>query len=319
MGAGEFFRRIPIPICGLALGATSLDRFLWYTFPDVYAFNVFALISFAIVMLFTARIVTDHKGILKDIETPALFGVLPTYTMTLMLLSAYVSDHAGGIAGDAAFLVWIGAVAASFVIMAFFVKRAFFGFSMDKVLPSWVIVFVGYVVAAATSSSFGTEDIGRILFWSGFIGYFVMLPLLLYRTLIFRKIPAPLVPTLAIFAAPVNLCIVGCLTVYGGIPDGPAGIALTVLTVMGVASYAAVIGYLPVMLNRKFSPSFAAMTFPLVISASSFYKLAEAHSIADNGIMPILLYVTLAIAVLIVAYVLIRYIMFLTAAAKGTP
>jgi len=319
MGAREFLKKIPIPICGLSLGSASLDRFLWYTYPDVYVFNIFALISFMIVVLFTARIITDHKGILKDIETPSLFGVLPTYTMSLMLLSAYAEDHIGGMIGEISFFIWIGAIITSFVFMAFFVRRAFLGFSMEKVFPSWVIIFVGYVVASVTSPPFGMEELGRTIFWVGFTGYLVMLPLLLYRVMIFRKIPAPLVPTIAILAAPVNLCIVGCLTAYGGIPDGPAGMALTLLTVLGVISYAAVVAYLPIMLNRKFAPSFAAMTFPLVISASSFFKLSEAHGIADDGIIQPLLYVTLAIALFIVLYVLLRYVVFLIGAAKAAP
>jgi exfoliative toxin A/B len=296
-----------VPICGLSLGLASLDRFLWYYHGNAYTLNVFAWFSFAIAILFTLRIFADGKGILKDIEAPAVFAVLPTYTMTLLLLTAYVKDHFGGIAGDVSFCVWIGAVAASYVIMFFFVKRFFLKFSMEKVFPSWIIIFVGYVVASTTSPSFGMESLGQILFWSGFIGYLLLLPLLAYRTLIFRKTPEPLVPQAAIFTAPVNLCIVGCLTVYAVPPEA----AVHILTVMGVISYAAVMCYLPIMLNRKFYPSFAALTFPLVISAVSFHRLGMYYGISSNDAFGILQGATVIVAIAVVVYVLIRYLMFL--------
>ena len=315
MGAKEFLRKIPVPICGLSLGLASLDRFLWYCYDDIYVFNIFALFAFLIAGLFTMRVIIDAKGIINDIRNPGTFGVLATYTMTLLLLSAYIEDHVGGIAGDAAFLVWAGAIIMSYVFMAFFVKNALLRFSMEKVLPSWVIIFVGYVVASVTSPSFGMEELGRIIFWSGFIGYMLLLPLISYRTIIVRKIPEAMVPQIAIFAAPVNLCIVGCLMAFGG---APPEMAIAVLTVLGVISYTAVIGYLPVMLNRRFYPSFSALTFPLVISAASFYYLGIYYGLTSD-VFSVLQAATVIIAAAVVVYVLIRYIIFLYQAARSAP
>jgi exfoliative toxin A/B len=315
MGVRQFLTKVPVPICGLSLGLASLDRFLWYNYNDAYTFNIFALFSFAIAILFTLRIFADRRGILRDIESPAVFAVLPTYTMTLFLLTAYVEDHIGGIAGGVSFVIWAGAVIASFVMMIFFVKRFFLRFSIEKVFPSWIVIFVGYVVASVTSPSFGAEEIGRILFWSGLIGYLSLTPLLAYRTVIVRKIPEPLVPQTAIFTAPVNLCIVGCLTVYAAPPE----MVVHVLTVLGVMTYAVVIAYLPIMLNRKFYPSFAALTFPLAISAVSFHKLGVYYGISSNDVFSILQITTAVIAIAVVVYVLIGYAAFLYRAGRPRP
>jgi len=309
----QFVSKVPVPICGLSLGLASLDRFLWYNHGDVYTFNIFALFSFMIAILFTLRIFTDAKGILRDIEGPAVFAVLPTYTMTLILLAAYVKDHAGGVAGDISFIVWMGAVIASYALLFVFIKRFVFKFGIEKVFPGWFVIFIGYVVASVTSASFGTETLGQVLFWSGIAGYAAMLPLLLYRTLIVRNIPAPLVPQIAIFAAPANLCAVGCLTVYAVPPE----IVIYILTVMGVISYVAVLCYLPIMLRRKFHPSFAALTFPMVISAVSFYRLGIYYGISANGVFAVLQGMTTVIAATLVICVLIAYIVFLYGAAKA--
>jgi exfoliative toxin A/B len=320
MSIKEFIKKIPVPICGLSLGLASLGRFLSITYADVYTINIFMLFAFVIAGLFTVRIFMDHKGILKDISASAVFGVLPTYTMTLILLSEYVKVHFGGIVGDIAFAIWLSAIAASFVIMFFFVRKFVFGFTIDKAVPSWAIIFIGYVVASVTSPAFGMQSLGHALFWIGIVGCLIMLPLLIYRVLV-HKLPEPLVPNVAILAAPANLCIVGCLAAYGATPSDPlpdaAGLVLLLLAVIGVIMYAAVICYLPIMLNRKFYPSFSGLTFPLVISAVSFQRLTEYFELSSDGALHVILVITACIAIAVVTYVFIRYLMFLYGTAKS--
>jgi len=310
----EFISKIPVPVCGLSLGLASLDRFFWYYYGDIYTFNIFALFAFIIAAMFTIRLIIDIKGVIKDVQTPAVFGVVPTYTMTLMLLAAYAKDHVGGIVGDVALVIWLSAIAASFVLMVIFIRKAFFSFSMDRVFPSWVIIFVGYVVASVTSPSFGMENLGRIIFWSGFFGYLFIIPVIAYRTVRIRM-PESLVPQIAIITAPANLCVVGCMAAYGNDPTGATAVAFTIVAVMGLISYAAVMAYMPVLLNRRFYPSFAALTFPLVISATAFYKLGEYYGVS-SGIYDIILKIMIAAAILIVVYVLIRYTMYFYKTAK---
>ncbi|MCL2143641.1 MAG: TDT family transporter [Methanomassiliicoccaceae archaeon] len=311
MRVREFISKVPVPVCGLSLGLACLDTFLSANY-DIYSMNIFMLLSFVLVMLFTVRMLTDRRGVLKDIENPAAFSVLPTYTMTLMLMSAYVKGTAGGIAGDIAEAIWFLAMIASFVIMFFFVKRFLFNFSLEKVFPGWIIIFVGYVVASVTSPAFGMEDLGKILFWAGLAGYLIMMPLTAYR--VFRKgMPEPLLPSIAIFAAPVNLCVVGCLSAF----DAPPEIILMILAVLGVISYAAVICYLPAMLGTKFYPSYSCLTFPFVISAVSFFRLGNYYDIPSDGLLAVLQQTTVAIAAILVVYVLVRYVMFFYRTARG--
>jgi len=303
MSVKQFIKSTPVPICGLSLGLASLDRFFSEHYSDMYHFGICALFAFVIVLLFTFRIIIDGKGIKKDLENPAVFAVLPTYTMTLMLLSAHAAQYIGIIAQG----IWISAIIASFVMMFFFIKRFILRFRIENVFPSWVIIFVGYVVASVTSPAFGMEWLGKLLFWSGFIGYLSILPIAAYRVLFVKGIPESLVPQAAIFAAPVNLCIVGCLTIY---ENAPPEIVLSLLVILSITSYAAVMLYLPIMLNRRFYPSYAALTFPLVISAVSFHMLGEHYGLSGD-LFNVLQMTVAAIAVIIVVYVLIRYSVFM--------
>lgn len=308
----QFLSRIPIPICGLALGMASLDLLLSRTY-EFYEYSVLALLSFFLAVLFTLRIVADPRGIAKDLENSAIFGVLPTYTMTLMLLSTY----AHGLIGDIALGIWLASIAASFVFMFFFVKRFFFDFSIEKVFPAWVVIFVGYVVASVTSPEFGMQELGKILFWSGFTGCLTILPLAIYRVLKVRKIPESLLPSITIIAAPANLATVGCLTAFG---DAPPEIALAVVASIGIVCYVAVLIYMPVMLkNTTFYPSYAAFTFPVVIASVSLYRLGDFYGWSSNGVFVFVRETAVLIAVLIVLYVLIRYLVFLYRTARGPP
>jgi exfoliative toxin A/B len=97
------------------------------------------------------------------------------------------------------------------------------------------------------------------------------------------------------------------LTIYG---NAPPEIVLSLLVILGIASYAAVMAYLPTMLNRRFYPSYAALTFPLVISAVSFHMLGEHYGLSGD-LFNVLQMTVAAIAVIIVVYVLIRYSVFM--------
>ena len=309
MNARQFLTKIPVPVCGLALGMASLDLFLSRT-HGFYSYSIFAFLSFILIVMVTARFIIDPRGVAKDLENPAVFGVLPTYTMTLMLLATYAVD----LLGDIALAIWLAAIVMSFVIMFFFVRMFLFGFSFEKVFPAWVVVFVGYVTASVTSADFGMQELGKILFWFGLIGYLAVLPLITYRTLVVRKIPEPLIPSIAIFAAPANLLVVGCHSAFGAsLPEIP----FALVAVMGAVSYIAVMIYMPVMLNRKFYPSYAALTFPLVISAVAFYRLGGFYGLSSGRVFSVLQETTVVIAVLVVVYVLIRYIIFFCRTARG--
>jgi len=310
MKTREFITKLPIPGFGLSLGLVSFEHFLSHAY-DQYSYGAFAALAAGIAVLFAIRIIIDHRGVLKEIENPAVFGVLPIFTMTIMLLIALTVDYLG----DIALVVWLSAIAASFIMMIFFIKKFILKFSIEKVFPSWAIIFVGYVVASVTSPDFGMADLGKVIFWIGFVCFIVLLPVLAYRTLKVRKIPEPLIPQIMILAAPANLCIVGCFSAFG---DSPPEIVLMILAVLGVAIYIAVMAYMPIMLRIKFYPSFAVLTFPPVISTISFYMIGEYYGLLSNDLFYLLWFVTLIAAILINVYILLRYVVLMYHIAKST-
>jgi exfoliative toxin A/B len=147
------------------------------------------------------------------------------------------------------------------------------------------------------------------------LSYLVLLPPLLYRVVRVGGIPDPIFPTVAIFAAPASLCLVGYLKVY----TEPEQWLVGVLLAMSLVSYAAVLLLLPRIFRKGFYPSFSALTFPLVISAiacnACYLYLSRFY--ANVQALQYLAYLEIVLALVIIAYVLVRYIMYFKAQAKA--
>jgi len=306
----EFISKTPVPVCGLALALASLDIFLYQQY-DFYTFRIFALISAILVILFTLKAVLSFSALRTEIGSPVPFGVLPTYSMALMLLSTIAYRYIG----QAAVVIWAVAIILSFAMIVFFVKNFVLKFDIRNVFPSWFVMFIGFVVASVASPTFGMETIGKILLFVGLAMYFVVTPLILYRIIMVKGIPESAVPNAAIFAATMNLCIVGYFATFG--IAGVSGAAIAVMAAIGIASYVAVLLSMPSMLRIKFYPSYAAFTFPLVISMVSIQKLGAFYGILHDSVFSAVQTITVIIAVLIVVYVLIRFLMMFYGIAKG--
>jgi len=290
-------KKFPIPVCGLALGFAALGNL----FPPYYwVFRcACGIISFAVIMGFTIRAAVDFTSVKKEMENPVAFSVLPTYTMTLMLLSAYVIPFAR----TAAVTVWILALALQFVMMAFFIKAFVLKFNIKQVFPSWFIMFVGIVAASVTSPAIGMKTVGQVIFYAGFTLYLVLLPLILYRVLKVGGIPDQARTTIAIFCAPAGLCATGYMRTfdYTGAPFATFLFALSLLSWLGV------LAAMFKLLRLPFSPGYSAFTFPLVISATAFSAYGMYIGRAELYIVSLLRSSSFLIATSVTLYVLGRY------------
>jgi Tellurite resistance protein and related permeases len=303
---GKVFSGVPIPICGLAVAMASLDRYLSQSY-DEYV-NIFAVMSAILIILFSMRMITDFKGIRKDLESPILFGVFPIYFMTVIVLSTHVNGFSEAIAS----ILWLSALIMCFAMMPLFVHRFILKFDIRNVFPSWFVMFIGHLVGSVTSVTMGYEEIGRLLFWFGMIAYVILLPLILYRVVKVKGIPEPAVPNIAIIAAPPNLLLVGYLTSFGSSANDAV---VGMLTAFGIVSYVAVLAYMPFMMKRKFYPSYAAFTFPLAISMVSMSMIESFYGLQD-GLFGVFQTLSVVIAIAVVLYVLVRYIIFLSGSMR---
>ena len=253
----SFIRRIPLPMSALALGLAALGNLLLpYTPAARLACGVFSAL---VVLLVVARMVFDPRGVRAELKSPGALAVLPTLFMALMLLATYVKPYAPVPARG----LWFLALVLQLGVVALFMTRHVVPFRLSQVAPAWFLVFVGFVVASVTSPAFDAVPIGRILLYAGAFGYAVVLPVVAYRMFRGDALPAPAAPTVAIFAAPPSLVLVGYLAVT---PAKQVAIVYALLTVVA-ASLLYVLACLPKIVKGGFHPTYGALTFPVVIAA----------------------------------------------------
>ena len=299
---------VPIPIAGVALGFAALGNVLA---PSAEAAHIACgALSTALIALLIAKIALFPASIRDDLRNSILASVSATFFMTLMQLSTYMAP----LAYVPAFALWGAAIASHLALMVGFSVRFMTRFKLSEVFPTYFICYVGIIVASATSPAFGMEALGHALFWMGFAFYLVLLVMVTYRY-VKHEIPEPARPLFCIYTAPMSLSIAGYLATAAD----PSPLFVGILLVLAQAFYLLVLTRLPRLLRLKFYPSFAAMTFPFVITATALGQ-ASAFFASSGTPLPTFVDALIAaetgIATVLVAYVFVRYAVFLLGHAE---
>ena len=136
-----------------------------------------------------------------------------------------------------------------------------------------------------------------------------MLPVVFKRVFKVKEIAEPALPTIVILSAPASLCLAGYMNSF---PVKNMLIVYFLLTISQL-TLLYVLLQLPKLLKLKFYPSYSGFTFPIVISAISL-KLTNGFLIKAEKPIAMLKYLVKfeeMLAVVIVIYVLFRYINFI--------
>ena len=295
-------------LCGLSLALAALGN-LWGLNEQPLLRQICGVLSAVVLVLFLLKLALHFSHAGAELKTPIPLSVLPTSTMALMLLSVYVKDYLH--AANAALVVWYAAVALHIFIMLLFAKRFIIGFKLGTVFPSWFITFVGLVVASVTAPAMNERPLGQIIFYIGFALYFVALILVVWRMLNVKLFPEPARPTIAIFTAPMSLCVVGYFQSFA--PAERNAALIYVMLGIAVISYVYVSVMMVSLLKIKFYPTYAAFTFPYVISALAFragngFLIAQGYEFF-TPVVSVSFWIANAVVLFVIAHY-IRYFRF---------
>ena len=147
--------------------------------------------------------------------------------------------------------------------------------------------------------------LGQQMNMMSIIAMLITLPLVIYRYITHPNVPYANKPLICIFTALLSILIVGYLNTSPNMSSEFAVALYAIACIFYVFALWKFIEYR----NLDFYPSFAAFTFPFVISALATKGIIE--KIGFASILPGILKIEMVIAVVIVVYVLIRYIRFL--------
>ena len=304
----DTIKKVPVPLCGVMLGLAALGNLLQsYSEGIRYVCGIFAAFLLVLVLL---KLIMFPQMIKEDMKNPIMASVAGTFPMALMLLSTYVKPFIG----KGAYYIWLFAIALHVVLIVYFTVKFIAKLQMPKVFASYFIVYVGIVVPSVTAPAYEKTSIGTVAFWFGFVTLVLLLILVTYRYVKFKEVPDPAKPLICIYAAPTSLCIAGYIQSVTPKSYGFILAMLAVATVIYIFALVKAVGYL----KMPFYPSYAAFTFPFVISAiASKQTMACAANMGKP--LPFLKYVVLietVIAVILVVYTFVRYMGFLFGGKK---
>lgn len=294
------FAAFPTPAGGLALGIASLAS-LWGARLDgaTAIAAAGAAVAAAIVFCLIVKFAANPRLLLSDVAHPVAGSVLPTAAMATMVVSRSLPQ-------DWAAPVWLAAVAVHGLLLAAFLAFRIPVFRPAHMVPSWYVPPIGPVVAVLTLPDPRFSALAEGILWFGIASYAAMLAPMLARLIFAAEVPDAAKPTIAILAAPPNLCLAG----YLSFETAPSALVVLPLLSVGLVMTAAVYLGMARLLRLPFSPGYAAFTFPLVISANATLKAAAFLAATAPGAAAGLEFwgnLELAVATLTVAYVALRY------------
>lgn len=303
--------KYPTPVAGLTLGLLGISAYWQIIFHNHYLIHVLTIVSSILALLLISplviRFIIHPKTLITDLQHPTIGSVIPTLTMTLMMLSSLL-----GLNYYISVSLWLFAIVIHIIFLICFIYYSVREFNFSNLIPSWYVPPIGIVVACLTTPSEEFLVLSHVILWFGLIAYFIMLPVMLYRLSLKEIIEDARKPTLAILAAPASLTLAGYLTIT--VNYNP----LLVVALFGIAITMSLAVYLMLLhlLKLPFSPAFSAFTFPTAISATASLKFSFwAKSIPMFHIYFIHLYrlslVEGIASTLIILYVLQHYLRFI--------
>lgn len=314
----KFLASLPLPICGVMLGLAALGNLLQAVLTNLlgaaalgdglrYVCGALAAVLWILLVL---KGIFCFAGVKKALQDPIIASVSGTFSMATMLLAVYAKPFIGA---APAMVIWFAAIALHVLLILWFTVKFVLHLKLEQVFASYYIVYVGIAVASITAPAFSLPAVGAAAFWFGFVCLIALLVLVTFR---YGKLPVkePAKPLFCIYAAPISLCLAGYI--QSVTPKAPA--MVIGMLIVSSAILVLVLCFLPKFLRLRFYPSYAAFTFPFVITAIA--ALQSMSCLNTLGMpQPWLKYVVLVetcIATILVVYAFVRYLAALLAPQK---
>ena len=252
----EKIKRVPLAISGVILGMAALGNLLQSYGEGIRL--IFGGVAFVLLLLLFCKAIFFPQVIKEEFSNPIGAGVTATFPMSLMLFSVYAKPFLPVIA----FPLWCVAIFLQVLLFLYFSKCYVLHFEEKNVHTVWFITYVGIVVASLTSPAYQMQALGQGIFYFGFIALVILLLVVTkrYATL---AVPEPAKPLMMIYAAPMALCTAGYTQAFAEKNQSFLLLLLVATSVLYLFALLKSISYL----KLPFYPSYAAFTFPFVISA----------------------------------------------------
>lgn len=298
----EFLKKVPTPICGAMLGVLGLGNLIGDYSQIMH--DLCGIIGLVILIILILKLICHPKVIANELKTSTIASVSGTFVMSLIILSSYIAPSSMQIGS----CLWFFSVLLFIALIIYFTREFIFKLNLENVYACYYIVYIGVVIASVTAPLFNQNFAGEIIVCFGALSFAFLLPLTMHRYLKL-KTPDSSKPFICINAAPFSLILLGYLNSFSSISFEFVAFMFIAATVFWIFSLAKAIEYR----NLPFYPSYSAFGFPFVVAA--LCSKATIGYFASIGIvMPglnLLMWIEIAVAVILVAYVIYSYAKFL--------
>lgn len=241
-----FFKKIPLALSSLVLALFSLSNQISQLTLIAQGIWLIAVFAFFLVL---GRLIIGYRQTQEDLQNPVVASAFPSFFMAAFLFAGRLPLDQTGLS-----IAWIGLLGLYIAYIIFFSLRFLRPLVLEQVYPSWFVVYVGPAISLVTvPASFPNSIKGLILGLTG-LATLALFPLILWRI---RRltIPQPVLPILAILAAPLALLITS--SIKSG--QRPETILLVGLLVFSQIFFFLRLGTLCQACKKRFCPTFCCL------------------------------------------------------------
>lgn len=304
----NIIKKVPIPICGLALGFASLGNLLLANNYPTAIRNICGIISATLLVLVILKAIFYFEAVKKELQNVVPLTVFPTFFMAIMILTTYIVMYNAQIAKG----IWLFAIITQILLVIFISYKYLINFKLENVFPTWFVTYVGFVVASVTAPAHSMQSFGQILFYIGLVFYIIVFVPIFNNIVIKKSLPNNLLPLVSIFLAPPNLLLAG----YHSSFTEKNNVIIYSLLIVSIIMLVSLVSQMPRIFKVPFNPSFSGFAFAFTICGIAYtntigYIQSTTSFQYINVIQTINKVFVLAIALLL-TYLLVMYGKLLT-------
>lgn len=295
-------KKLPLAFSGCLLGLAGAGNLILDTF--LLLSHIFSLSGLILWFYFLYSHLSDWQESKQELKKAPVLSGMATFPMAGMILSTYLLRVLPMSLSIIAQVLWWFAFLLDVGLIIYFTINYVQAKPRASATPTWTVLYVGIAVASLTYPVVGIVGIAYGAWIFGFILTLILYPLI-YKDLKIDPLPLPLLGQEGIYCAPFSLLLAALVRVGG--PDLPSWILL-VMILASQAFFFFVLSRLPRILKQGFQPSFSALTFPTIITATS---LKMAQGILQFPTLNLLVWIETIICLTILIYVLVEYVRYL--------
>ena len=309
-------KHTPLPVAGLAFGITGLGGLFAEFGQGAWAQPVFGILGAALLIIVVFKALFLPQNLKANLQHPVQAAVATVIPFAFMLDAAYLAPNYP----NAAAVLWLISLIAVLIYLAWFNAKYIFHFQIKQTLAAYFIPFVGFCVPVMTSHHLTIDwlplqTIRHILFVLSAIGFVVMLIVISIRYLKVPVTETSALPVFAIYTAPLAMLIVGYARL---LPHGEHSATLVwVSLILSQLLFVMVLSQVPIYLKNGFFPSYAALTFPFIITANSMFEGLRILNAREAWFY--LAYAEGIFAIVMTLFVLFKYLIFFKKIANNPP